>query len=136
MKYGLITIVLPALLVSTGFAGEGAPSRGKLNKLGLGSMQAASDEQGTQVRGRFYFFYTFTNRATGGPVVTGTNSIGTPLTTSPPPALPIVVSNTQGPFTQTIGNTTRTGSSSFTLKITNTPPASPILPNTTILSPF
>jgi len=126
MKYGVLAIALcVSLMGAWSFAAEGVPSRDKLNKLGLGSMRLASDQQGSQVRGRFFFSYTFTIQASAGSMttmMTGGDTIGTPLSFDPPPVpLPISVTETAGPLTETMGNTTNTGFSTFTLTVGGAP---------------
>lgn len=135
MRYGLLTMVLFAMLASTLHADEGALSSAKRNKLGLSSMQVAPDQAGLAVRGKFYYSVTYTIRATDGTPTSNTVTYGTPLTNSPPPPLPVVVTNSAS-GSATVGNLTRSGSTSFRFVISNTPPISPILPTTTFISPF
>ena len=100
MKYGVFALtLLGSICVSSLQAQEGIPTRSKLERLGLGSMRVASSEAGDQVRGKFFFSYSFTVQSQAGGTTDGpyvfSNSFGTPLTYDPPMApvipLPFVV---------------------------------------------
>ena len=60
MKKGMILAAL-AVVCGAGslLAGDGVPSPGKLNKLGLSSMQVASDQEGLDVRGKGFVKIVF-----------------------------------------------------------------------------
>jgi hypothetical protein len=65
MKYG-IALGLVATFVASAAIAEGLPSQSKLNKMGLGSMQVASDQAGEQVRGKAFFKIIYTWQAAAG----------------------------------------------------------------------
>ncbi len=94
MKYGLTMIaMLAGLVAGSAGADEGVPSRAKLNKLGLGSIRVASDQQGAQVRGRHFISYSWTISANGASMMDA-QSFGAPLTFQPPNVGPQVVAVT------------------------------------------
>ncbi len=85
MKKGFIATMLVALCASAALAADGLPSQGKLNKLGLSSMQAASDHDGMQVRGKAFSKVLFTWQASAGEKATRTiDSSGNPQITIDP----------------------------------------------------
>ena len=66
MKNGIFAALLVALFASAALAENGLPSQSKLNKMGLASMQVASDEAGSQVRGKAFSKIIFSWQASAG----------------------------------------------------------------------
>ena len=66
MKKGFVAAMLVALVSSVALAEDGLPSQSKLNKLGLSSMQVASDAAGEQVRGKGFSKIIFSWQASAG----------------------------------------------------------------------
>lgn len=66
MKKAFVATLLVALCASAALAEDGRPSAGKLNNLGLSSMQVASDHDGMQVRGKAFTKIIFTWSASAG----------------------------------------------------------------------
>ena len=128
MKYGTIALtVLVSWFASSLHAEDGSPSAAKMSRLGLGSMHLASDEQGTQVRGRFFYRVSFFNSIAQG-ATTDSNVFqqGTPLAIGPSPTLPIEHFSNLGPYliadvsVSPPGPRVRTGSSNWSFSISNT----------------
>lgn len=65
MKYGIV-MGLVAMFAASAAMAEGLPSKGKLNKLGLGSMEVVSDQAGEQVRGKAFFKVIFIQQSNAG----------------------------------------------------------------------
>ena len=66
MKKGIVAVTLLTLCVSVSLAEDGLPSKSKLNRLGLASMQAMSDSAGQEVRGKGFVKIIFTWQASAG----------------------------------------------------------------------
>ena len=101
------------------------PSQARLNRLGLSSLQVVSDDQGSQVRGQFFFRYSYDGQV-GDTLTTtlpfsGFYTDGIPLSYDPPTVFPVNISDGLGPFVDTDGIETHTGESNVNFSINDTP---------------
>ncbi len=116
----LVATLVVAWTTATGQAEERGPSRQKLNSLGLGSLKAASDHEGAQVRGGQFTFVIWTYQRQAGslpPDNVAGNSLmwnGRPLSSDPATVDPVDITVNPGPvgdvFVNTNGQTVITSS--------------------------
>ncbi len=66
MTKSCVAAMLVAMFASLALAEDGLPTAGKLNSLGLSSMQVASDHDGMQVRGKAFAKLIYTWNASAG----------------------------------------------------------------------